>query len=385
MADTAGAIVVSKIIQARDNVDSQTYIGKGKTDFITKLVEELRANAVIFDNELSPAQNRNLEKAFNCKVLDRTALILDIFALHARSKEAHLQVELAQLQYMLPRLTRMWTHLTGSQGGIGFRGPGETQLEVDRRVIGKKISEIKEKLLKIEQQRDIQRKTRGEMFRVSLVGYTNAGKSTLLNALSDANVYVEDKLFATLDTTTRQVVLDENQKILLSDTVGFIRHLPHKLVASFRATLDEVRLADLLLHVVDGGSINYQEQIGAVNAVLEGDLGLTDKPILMVFNKADATDADRIAVFSHEFPGSVAISAKTGLGLAALRQAIQALVQNRLVEKTFKIPHRLGNLIEQIHSRGNVIKTEYEEDGASITAVMEKTDAERILKVLSGN
>lgn len=380
LVDTAGGEVISQIIQNRDRIDSSTYIGKGKAREIATLVKELEANLVVFDNDLTPAQTRNLEKILDCAVLDRTAVILDIFALHARTNEARLQVELAQLEYTLPRLTRMWVHLAGSQGGIGFRGPGETQLEVDRRIIGRKIADIRRKLDKIQAQRETQRKARGDRFKVSLVGYTNAGKSTLLNALSDSDVFVEDRLFATLDTTTRKVDLGENQVILLSDTVGFIRHLPHSLVASFRATLEEVHQADLLLHVVDGSHPLFREQIAAVNEVLT-ELEVVDKPILLIFNKSDKMDA-MAGRLRQEFPGSLVISAHTGQGLAALRETLLSAMENRLVSETFRIPHHLGHIVDQIHSKGNVLKTEYEGDVVVIHVIIERSFANQIHKML---
>ncbi len=380
LVDTAGAEVSAQVSQNLAAVNSRTYIGKGKAEYIAALVQEFGATSVIFNNDLTPAQNKNLETIFNCKVLDRTAIILDIFALHARTNEARLQVELAQLEYTLPRLTQMWVHLAGSQGGIGFRGPGETQLEVDRRIINKKIAEIRRRLAKIQAQRETRRKARGDIFRVSLVGYTNAGKSTLLNALTDADVFVEDQLFATLDTTTRRVNLDENQGLLLSDTVGFIRHLPHKLVASFRATLEEVHQADALLHVVDGSHKNFREQIVAVNEVL-AELESSDKQIVTIFNKADKMSSDGSKLLG-EFPDSLVISAKEGQGLAALRERLLTMLEHRLVKQTFQVPHHFGKIIEQIHSKGSVLKTEYEGNYVSLTAIIEKSLADKIDKEL---
>ena len=286
LLQTAGGVPVKKVIQRLDRPDTRTYIGSGKLEEVLGYKEALDADILVFDDELSPAQLRNLERSFGCRILDRTTLILDIFAKHARTSTAKTQVELAQLQYMLPRLTRMWTHLERQRGGIGMRGPGETQIETDRRLITEKISLLKERLSNIDKQKTLQRKNRESLVRVALVGYTNVGKSTLMNQLSKSDVTAENKLFATLDTTVRKVVI-ENLPFLLTDTVGFIRKLPHGLVESFKSTLDEVREADLLLHIVDISHRNYEEQIAAVNRTLD-EIGCADKPTIMVFNKIDA-------------------------------------------------------------------------------------------------
>ncbi|MBQ3581120.1 MAG: GTPase HflX [Bacteroidales bacterium] len=286
LLQTAGGVPVKKVIQRLDRPDTRTYIGSGKLEEVLGYKEALDADILVFDDELSPGQLRNLERSFGCRILDRTTLILDIFAKHARTSTAKTQVELAQLQYMLPRLTRMWTHLERQRGGIGMRGPGETQIETDRRLITEKISLLKERLSNIDKQKTLQRKNRESLVRVALVGYTNVGKSTLMNLLSKSDVTAENKLFATLDTTVRKVVI-ENLPFLLTDTVGFIRKLPHGLVESFKSTLDEVREADLLLHIVDISHRNYEEQIAAVNRTLD-EIGCADKPTIMVFNKIDA-------------------------------------------------------------------------------------------------
>lgn len=286
LLETAGGIPVKTVIQKLDRPDSRTYIGSGKLEEVVEYKNALDADFVVFDDELSPAQLRNLEKAFNCRILDRTTLILDIFAKRARTSIAKTQVELAQLQYMLPRLTRLWTHLERQRGGIGMRGPGESQIETDRRLIGEKISLLKERLKDIEKQKVQQRKNRESLVRVALVGYTNVGKSTLMNLLSKSDVFAENKLFATLDTTVRKVVVD-NLPFLLTDTVGFIRKLPHGLVESFKSTLDEVCEADLLMHVVDISHPDYEQQIESVNKTLD-EIGAADKPTIMVFNKIDA-------------------------------------------------------------------------------------------------
>ena len=286
LLDTAGGIQVKQVIQRLERPDTRTYVGSGKLEEIKEYKNALDVDFLVFDDELSPAQLRNLEREFGCRILDRTTLILDIFAKRARTSIAKTQVELAQLQYMLPRLTRMWTHLERQRGGIGMRGPGETQIETDRRLITEKIALLKEKLRDIDKQKVQQRKNREALVRVALVGYTNVGKSTLMNLLSKSDVFAENKLFATLDTTVRKVVLG-NLPFLLTDTVGFIRKLPHGLVESFKSTLDEVCEADLLMHVVDISHPDYEEQINAVNRTLE-EIGANDKPTILVFNKIDA-------------------------------------------------------------------------------------------------
>ena len=286
LAKTAGAIPIKKITQKLAVPNNKTFIGKGKIEEVKQLAKQEEVGLIIFDDDLSPVQLRNIEKILECKILDRSNLILDIFASRARTANAKTQVELAQYQYLLPRLTRMWTHLERQKGGIGMRGPGETQIETDRRIIGQKISLLKKKLKKIDKQKVTQRKGRGNMIRVAVIGYTNAGKSTLMNQLSKSEVFVEDKLFATLDTTIRKVVV-ENLPFLLADTVGFIRKLPHQLVESFKSTLDEVRESDLLLHVVDISNPNFENQIEVVNQTL-AEIGASDKPMVLVFNKMDA-------------------------------------------------------------------------------------------------
>jgi GTP-binding protein HflX len=286
LAKTAGADPVERFIQKMDAPNPRTFIGSGKVEEISAFIKENNIDAAIFDDELLPGQIRNIEEAFGCRILDRTNLILDIFARHARTSHARTQVELAQYQYLLPRLTGLWTHLERQRGGIGLRGPGETELETDRRIIRERIALLKEKLKKIDTQMATQRKNRGKMVRVALVGYTNVGKSTIMNLLSKSDVTAEDKLFATLDTTVRKVVIG-NLPFLLSDTVGFIRKLPHDLVESFKSTLDEVRESDLLLHVVDISHKGFEEQIKVVNETLR-ELNSYNKPTLIVFNKIDA-------------------------------------------------------------------------------------------------
>ena len=286
LADTAGAVVLKKFTQKLDVPNKATFVGPGKLEEIGNYIKVVEADTVIFDDELSATQLRNLERSLECKVLDRTNLILDIFAKRAQTAHAKAQVELAQYQYLLPRLTRMWTHLERQRGGIGMRGPGETQIETDRRIILDKIARLKEQLKKIDQQKATQRKNRGKLVRVALVGYTNVGKSTILNMLAKSEVFAENKLFATLDTTVRKVVV-ENIPFLLADTVGFIRKLPHGLVESFKSTLDEVREADILLHVVDISHPGFEEQIETVDSTLK-EIDAGDKPTIYIFNKIDA-------------------------------------------------------------------------------------------------
>lgn len=310
LVETAGGVVKDSFTQKLPNPDRATFVGSGKLDEIKSYVEAEEIDIVVFDDELSPSQLRNIENALKIKVLDRSNLILDIFARHAQTAQAKTQVELAQLQYLLPRLTRMWTHLERQRGGIGMRGPGESQIESDRRMILNKISLLKDRLKQIDKQNETQRKNRGELIRVALVGYTNVGKSTIMNMISKSDVLIENKLFATLDTTVRKVVID-NLPFLLSDTVGFIRKLPHHLVECFKSTLDEVREADVLVHVVDISHPSFEDHIWAVNETLK-ELKVLDKPVLTVFNKIDAykpaverdEDGEEIKVTLEDFKNS---------------------------------------------------------------------------------
>ena len=344
LAETAGAIGVKKFIQKVDRPDSRTYIRSGKLLEIKEYCEENEIEVVIFDDELSPTQLRNIERELNIRILDRTNLILDIFAQRAKTAYAKMQVELAQYQYLLPRLTRMWTHLERQKGGIGMRGPGETQIETDRRIIQDKISKLKEQLKKVDKQMASQRGNRGSLVRISLVGYTNVGKSTLMNLLAKSDVFAENKLFATLDTTVRKVVI-ENVPFLLSDTVGFIRKLPHQLVEAFKSTLDEVREADILMHVVDISHPNFEEHIKVVEETLK-DIKAIDKPIFVVFNKIDAYRYEEYDEFSltpkqqinytlEEFKNSwiakentpcIFISAREKIGIDKLRGDLYKMV-----------------------------------------------------------
>jgi GTP-binding protein HflX len=322
LAETAGATVCGEVVQRRGPVRAPTFLSKGKIEEILERAGEERAGLLLLDDDLSPAQHRNLEKALEMRVIDRSALILDIFAKRARTREARLQVELAQLEYLLPRLTRMWEHLGRLGGGIGTRGPGETQLEVDRRRIRERIARLKRDLEGVVRERRVQRKGRRDCFKVSLVGYTNAGKSTLFNVLAKAKVYVEDQLFATLDPTTRVIAAEGRVRVLLTDTVGFIRKLPPNLIASFRATLEEVTESDLLLHIVDATEADPEAHINAVHEVLEG-LGALQRPRLLVFNKIDAID-DEVTILGlrARYPGAAFVSAATREGLPGLREEI---------------------------------------------------------------
>ena len=319
LADTANAKVLGSLVQRRGTLHPATFIGKGKVEEMKALVESTGAEMIIFDDDLSPAQVRNLEKASNCKVIDRSELILDIFARRARTRESRLQVELAQLEYTLPRLMGMWKHLERQAGGIGTRGPGETQLETDRRLGRDRIAKLKEALRSVEKERETQRHRRRREFRAALVGYTNAGKSTLFNALTKSDVFVEDRLFATLDSTTRQMVSRDRQVVLMTDTVGFIRKLPHHLVASFHSTLVEAIEADVLLHVTDAADADFRRHLTAVDEVLDKILAEPRPPRIMVFNKCDRLDPEEASALRIEFPDCHVVSARTGEGLPALR------------------------------------------------------------------
>ena len=319
LADTAGAKVVERVTQRRGSIHPATFLGKGKVEELKQIAIDREAEVCIFDDDLSPAQVRNLEKLLDRKVIDRSELILDIFAKRARTRESRLQVELAQLEYTLPRLTGMWKHLERQAGGIGSRGPGETQLETDKRLVRERIARLKEALKSVERERETQRDRRRREYRAALVGYTNAGKSTLFNALAKADVFVENRLFATLDSTTRQMVSPLREMVLLTDTVGFIRKLPHHLVASFHSTLVEAIEADVLLHVTDASDPDRARHILAVDEVLDKILGEPRPPRLMVFNKADRLDEEAVAALRAEFEGCIVVSAVSGEGVPELR------------------------------------------------------------------
>lgn len=366
---TAGGIVVARIVQFKDRPDPRTYIGKGKAEEIKILAEAKDVDIVVFDDDLSASQQRHLEDAFNCRVVDRTTLILDIFAQRAHSNEGKLQVELAQLNYLLPRLIGRGIELSRLGGGIGTRGPGETKLEVDRRRIRNRISSLSNQLKKVAQTRNIQRKHRKKtsVISVSLVGYTNAGKSTLLSLLTGADVFVEDKLFATLDSTTRRLTLPNQQNILISDTVGFIHKLPHNLVAAFKSTLEEVKEADLLLHVIDASHPAMKDQIKAVNKVL-GELESLEKPRIEVFNKIDKIPSDELMDLKLQFKNGVFISAKNGVNAKELLEKVENSIELRHVETTLLIPYSEGSLIARLHNEGAVLKLEYLNDKVKVRA-----------------
>ena len=383
LVDSAGATVVLKLIQERQNIDAAYYIGSGKADELAFLVEEKKVDLVVFDDELSAVQVRNLERLIKCKIVDRSAIILDIFASRARSSEAKTQVELAQLQYRLPRLTRQWTHLSKQFGGIGTKGPGETQIETDRRAIRQKVSHLKTKLKRIAKERAEQRKGRENFPRVALVGYTNAGKSTLLNWLAKADVLVEDRLFATLDSTVRLVSLSPAHKILLSDTVGFIRKLPHHLVASFKSTLDEVAEADILLHVVDVSHPLFEEQISVVNETLD-EIVTAPKPTIMVFNKIDKLENRNIVGYLNDnHANAVFISAARSINMKGLEEKIMHILDENIAEQTMTFGQDDYQIISQIHDMAEILDKQYDGNEIIIRFRMNSIHADKLKKVLS--
>ena len=373
LVTTAGAIVVGRGSQRLDKFNAATFIGPGKAKEFSVECRESNVDTVVFDEELNPAQGRNLEKIFECKILDRTALILDIFSQRAQTREGKLQVELAQLNHLLPRLTRFWTHLSRQKGGIGMRGgDGESQLEVDRRKVRERIGKIQRDLDLVMRNRDVQRtgRKRNQWPLGSMVGYTNAGKSTLFNAITGASTLSEDKLFATLDPTTRRLKLPTNQNVLLSDTVGFIRKLPHDLIDAFKATLEEVIEADLLLHIVDVSSPYAEEQIEAVNLVLK-DLGVEEKRTLMIFNKVDRISSSGLSKrFTDQYSNSIAVSAKTGEGFDELMAELGK--QLRPIRKMvgISIPHSKSDIIARLHEVGQVLERNYDGDEAMFKALI---------------
>ena len=381
LAVTAGAEVVGQITQRLNKLNPKFLVGKGKADQIVGQAKELDAQLIIFDNDLSPAQAKNfMNLTDNLKVIDRSAIILDIFRQHAKSREAKTQVELAHLEYLLPRLTRQWTHLERQMGGIGTRaGMGEKQIEIDRRLIRTRISKLKKELIKIDQERIIQSRGRQKFFRAALVGYTNAGKSTLMNALSDADVYVQDQLFATLDTTIRQVDINDSHKILLSDTVGFVRKLPHDLVASFRSTLKEVVDADLLLLVLDASSPQVLDHYNTIKNVLE-EIAAGDKRNLIVLNKIDLVeDMQVLNQLKQSFPDAVMISALDKLRLDELLKSIQSIIDESFQTVEVDIPFTDGKTISEIQDDMDVLHREYYNEGVRMTI---KGPSRKIQKIL---
>lgn len=378
LAATAGGEVVGNGTQKLESPVAGTFIGSGKADEFAQHCRQQDVDTVIFDDDLSPAQSRNLERVFECKVLDRTSLILDIFAQRARTKEGKLQIELAQLQHLLPRLTRYWGHLSRQKGGIGMRGDGETQLETDRRRVQDRIARIARELQVVRRQRSTQRQGRQRNLwpLASIVGYTNAGKSTLLNALTGSQVFAEDKLFATLDPTTRRLKLPTNQSVLLTDTVGFIRKLPHGLVEAFKATLEEVVQADLLLHVVDASHPQAEGQVRAVNTVLD-EIGAAGKPTILVYNKIDRLNGKSNG--DHDGngnghsrlkldPQAVAVSARTGEGLPALLAELNNQVRSAREFVELSVPHEEAAVIARLHAAGQVVESDYEGEKARFKA-----------------
>ena len=366
LADTAGAVVAGRMTQRRERPDAGSYLGSGKLEELAQLVKSVDADLVIFDNDLSPGQTRRLEQAVDVKVLDRTELILDIFATHAQTYESRLAVELAQLEYALPRLKRMWTHLSRIKQGVGMRGPGEKQLEEDRRLVEKRIHALRSKLQQIEKRKERQVSSRRGLSTISLVGYTNAGKSTLMNALTDAGVKAEHKLFATLDTRTRRWQLPHWGPVLLSDTVGFIRDLPHRLIASFKATLEETRQADLLIHVADGANPAVFDQISAVYDVLKG-LDIEEKETLLVINKIDAVpEPSVIDAIKRRYPNAVAVSAKSGEGLQQMASAVSEELTRTFQDLDIETGVDNGRLLAYLAAHGEVISKQYDENRVTV-------------------
>jgi GTP-binding protein HflX len=378
LTDTAGSEAVEVEMVRRERYDPATLIGKGKASELVALAKASDIDVVIFDNELTPAQQRNLARMFQCDVVDRIALILDIFAQHATRREGMLQVELAQLRYRLPRLRGRGVAMSRLGGGIGTRGPGETQLETDRRRILDRISKLEKELDHVARSRDTRTKARrkSRLPLVSLVGYTNAGKSTLFNRLTDAGVLVEDRLFATLDSTIRRVDLTDGSPVLFSDTVGFIRNLPHQLVEAFRSTLEEVSQADLLLHVVDAADPDPDRQIAAVRTVL-GEIGAAAIPELLVVNKSDIASASAVRRLLELHPGSIATSARHGIGMAELGKAVTARLEATAQEITMLVPYDRGDVVALLHEIGRVTSSHHTDSGTRITAQVPATEQYR--------
>src|SRR5262249_16318172 len=366
LVETAGAEVVGRLTQKRSTPDQTTYLGKGKVEQLELMIRATDADAVIFDNNLSPAQTRNLEQALGVKVLDRTEVILDIFSTRAQTHEARLAVELAQLEYSLPRLKRMWTHLSRIKAGVGMRGPGEKQLETDRRLVERRIVELRYELDRVLRRKEREVAARSDHMTVSLIGYTNAGKSTLLNKLTGADELAEDKLFATLDTRTRRWQLPIWGAVLVSDTVGFIRELPHSLVASFKATLEEARQADLLLHVADASNPNVTDQIAAVYKVLE-ELGIREKDTILVLNQIDAIlEPGTLDVLSQRYPMAIPISARTGEGLGRLAAAVSDALTHHFVDVDVEMDVSNGRLLAALAKNTEILSRTYTDGRGSV-------------------
>ena len=380
LTEAAGARVVGMIMQRRSRVNPALFVGKGKAEEIAEKAEQAGANVIIFDNDLSPGQIREMEKIVDCKVLDRSELILDIFASRAQTHEARLQVDLAQLEYTYPRLTRMWSHLdtvagaagaggAGAVGGIGTRGTGEKQLEIDRRIVQRRVAALKRQIGQIDKRKQRQVRARHEHYTVSLVGYTNAGKSTLMNLLTGSDTYVEDKLFATLDTKTARWNVGHDHHVLLSDTVGFVRDLPHHLVASFRATLEEAIHADLLLHVVDVSHSQAEQQLQATNAVL-AEMGCGDKDILLVFNKVDRAEPAWRDTLKTLYPDAVCISARTGEGVEKVVEPVRKRATGQRMHLRVTCSYTDGRVASFVRAHGTIIAEDYNESGVVVEAYL---------------
>jgi len=383
LADTAGADVVQRVVQNRAGIDPAYFIGRGKAEELLEIAKGQDIQMFLFDDDLSPVQVRNLEQLIGRKIIDRSGIILDIFASRARTSEARTQVELAQLQYMLPRLTRQWTHLSKQYGGIGTKGPGETQIETDRRAIRAKITQLRGRLQKISKERAEQRKGREQFPRVALVGYTNAGKSTLMYRLTGSDVLRENRLFATLDSTVRILELSPPHRVLLSDTVGFIRKLPHHLVASFKSTLDELLEADILIHVVDVSHPSFEDQMQVVNETLS-EIGVKETPAVLAFNKTDLVgNQETLMALARRFPGAVFLSAARGINIRALGDRLIGILEEDIIEETVTLGHGDQQLMARIHELGHVLEKRYDDNGVTVRFRIAKKDAGRVRRLIN--
>ena len=382
LINTLGGTVIDKIIQYKKTIDPKFYIGKGKLDFILKYAIQKKIKHIVINNDISAGQIKNIQSFFKDKILikDRTGIILDIFEKHARTKEAKTQVKLAQLEYLLPRLTRQWTHLERQMGGIGTRGgPGETQIEIDRRLVRNKIIKLKKELLKISTTRKNQTKNRQNIFKVSLVGYTNAGKSTLMEKISEQKMYIKDELFATLDTNTRKVNLNKYQSFIISDTVGFIRNLPDNLIASFRSTLSELIDSDLLLKVIDVSSLEYEEHLNSIENVLN-HLSISDKKYIIIFNKTDLLqDKSLIKKVTKLYPSSLFISAQENVGVDFILSTISTIMDKNNIKKTIKLPYSKLNLINKLYTEFEVLSRTDQEDMVEFKISGDKNKINKII------
>ncbi len=385
LARTAHYEPVGFLTQRLASINPKTFIGKGKVDELLTAVKHHQADAVIFDETLTPAQTRNLENVLKCGIVDRPWLILEIFKDHARTREAKTQVELARLQYSLPRLTRMWTHLSRQRGGIGLRDVGETQIQLDRRIIRDQISKLGKKLKQIQRERQTQRKARRSAYQVSLVGYTNVGKSTLMNCLTGTHTLVEDKLFATLDSTVRKVKKNFPYPILLADTVGLIDKLPHDLVASFKSTLDEIRHANLLLHVVDISHPDFRNQLRIAEELIR-ELGADEIPVVLVFNKIDRiTDEDTVDLMKRQYPEAVFVSCRKGLGLDNLRQAVVRKYEANLLPYRVELKYPQNDMIQKIRKHALIVREDYHNNSVTLDLRVWPHNKTKLLKMLDGH